>query len=129
MPFQRQFTIKRLLKAATFAATTGTGKVSTGGAVDISTYINAGGREMKAILEAAVTATSSLVVKLQESAGGTTTTWADITGAAFTALTTTGGTSEIHFKTNQRYVRALATRAICKGMTYTALLQVEKRVS
>lgn len=71
-------------------------------------YVSPGKREMKAVLMAyadtanAASDTFELVVKLQESATTVDSDFADITGAAFTAVTeaaTTGTLQQIHFQT------------------------------
>jgi len=83
---------------------------ATGSDVDLKGYINPGGRMMKAFISATgVSGTSpTMDVKIQEA--DSTASYTDITGAAFTQLTTTGN-EEIHFRTNKRYVRAIATLA------------------
>ena len=82
-------------------------------AVDVGAgYANVGGREMRAILSAVMTAnTTSVTVKLQDNTTSDTTGFADITGAAFAALTTTASAADIFFQTNKRYVRAVTTVA------------------
>jgi uncharacterized protein (UPF0264 family) len=84
----------------------------TGAAVDLSALNNPGGRAMKAILTIGSqdgTAPSNTVT-IEHSDTTTAADFAAITGAAFTAVTTTGtATEEIHFKTMKRYVRAVAT--------------------
>lgn len=84
----------------------------TGSAVDLSAFNNPGGRAMKAVLSiGSQDGTSpSNTVTIEHSDTTTAADFAAITGAAFTAVTTTGtATEEIHFKTTKRYVRAVAT--------------------
>lgn len=50
--------------------------------------------------------TPTLDLKIQESDDNSN--WSDITGATFTQLTA-AGREEIHFKSNKRYIRAVAT--------------------
>lgn len=113
MATQKNLAIKTLLIAQ--AATT----TVTGTSVDLQGTINPGGRNMKVFVDAQniVATTPSITVKIQDSPNNTTFT--DITGAAFTAITTNGAAGapvEIHFLTNNRYVRAVATY----GSTHTS---------
>ena len=110
---QQNLKIKNLLIAQ--AATT----TITGTSVDLQGFINPGGRNMKAFVDVqnVVATTPSITVKIQDSPNNTTFT--DITGAAFTAITTNGSANtpaELHFVTNNRYVRAVATY----GSTHTS---------
>lgn len=106
MPSQAQFTAVKLFSAVTRSTSTdGTG-------VDLSGYINPGGRNMKAILNCGSTdgTTPSVTVKLQDSTTTTAGDYTDISGAVFTAVTdTTGAFEAIHFITKKRYLRAVAT--------------------
>jgi hypothetical protein len=102
MATQKQLTIKNLFAALARTTTT------TGSAVDLFGSINAGGRNMKAYLDVgtALGTTPSVTISIQES--DNTTTFTDITGAAFAAVTT-AAQAELHFRTNKRYVRGVAT--------------------
>lgn len=107
MPNQANLAIKGLLIAQ--AATT----TVTGTSVDLQGTINPGGRNMKVFLDVQTVAgtTPSITVKIQDSPNGTTFT--DVTGAAFSAITTNltsaGTGTSLHLVTNNRYVRAVAT--------------------
>lgn len=101
---------------------------ATGADVDLKGYINPGGRQMKAFLSvSAVSGTSpTLDVKIQEA--DATSTYTDVTSASFTQLTTVSGNQEIHFRTNKRYVRAIATLGGTSPIFDAAVvLLVEKR--
>lgn len=100
----RAITVKSLFTPA--ARTTST----DGSAVDLQGLANIGKREFKAFVDVgtALGTTPSVTVKIQESDTTTAGDFTDITGATFTAFTT--GTNEaIHFQTQKRYVRAVAT--------------------
>ncbi len=88
--------------------------------LDLSPYANIGRHEMKAILSAgAVGGTSpSFAVKIQDSPDNSTFT--DISGASYAAITANQGATELHFKTNNRYVRAVTT---VTGTSPTAVLE------
>ncbi|TXH55825.1 MAG: hypothetical protein E6Q97_07990 [Desulfurellales bacterium] len=106
--------------AARTATANGTG-------VDLQGYTNPGGRQMKAILTNGTTSGTSptLDVKLQDSDDNST--FADITGATF-AQKTAAGNEEIQFRTNKRYVRAVATiGGTSPSFTFAVLLLVNKR--
>lgn len=121
MATQANFKIVELFAAARKSSS------ATGSDVDLKGYINPGGRQMKAFLSVTgVSGTSpTLDVKIQEA--DATSTYTDITSASFTQLTTTGS-QEIHFRTNKRYVRAIATLAGTSPVFDAAtLLLVEKR--
>lgn len=104
MATQSQFDIKVLVPAA------GRTTSATGAAVDLQNYINPGGRQMKALLDVGVITTAgTLDVKIQHSDTTTAGDFADISGATFTQVTASTGAEAIHFRTNKRYIRALAT--------------------
>lgn len=120
----REIKFQELLPAKVISATTnGTG-------VDLQGAINPGGREMKAILDIGSKSGTNPTcdVKIQES-DALGSGYTDISGAVFTQAT--AETSEqIHFRTNKRYVRAVATLG---GTTPTfgicVLLLTNKRFS
>lgn len=102
-------------------------------AVDLAAYAQVGRREMKAHFGAiCVSGTTSIGIKIQENttSGSGDAGWADITGAAITALTTQGYATQIHFSTAKRYIRAVSTLA---GTTISAqpfgIVLVERRVT
>lgn len=85
---------------------------ANGSAVDLQATIHPGGREIKAYLNLSSTAGTSPSVtgKIQDSDTTTAADFTDVSGATFTAITSTaGGTEAIHFQTNKRYVRAVLT--------------------
>ncbi len=102
-------TVTRLLKAQSASTT------QTGAAVDLADSINPGGRNVKAVLDVGSllgTAGTTLSVdcKIQDSNTTTAADFTDISGATFTQVTATAGAiAEIEFRTNKRYVRAVAT--------------------
>lgn len=102
---------------------------ANGTGVDLQGYTQPGGRQLKAILTNGTTSgtTPTLDVKLQDSDDNTTFT--DITGATF-AQKTAAGNEEIHFRTNKRYVRAVATiGGTSPSFTFAVLLLAQKRVA
>ena len=88
---------------------------ANGSAIDLASevsgqfnYLKAagpGGPELKAILTVG-TAGTTMDVKFQYSADGST-GWTDITGAAFTTVTT-ATTEQIHFVPPARYIRVIS---------------------
>lgn len=103
---QQQLAVKTLLIAQSATTTL------TGTSIDLQGTTNPGGRNMKVILDvqAVIGTTPSITVKIQDSPNNTTFT--DVTGAAFAAVTTNvaaGAPLTLHFVTNNRYVRAVAT--------------------
>lgn len=102
---------------------------ANGAGVDLQGYTQPGGRQMKAILTNGTTSGTSptLDVKIQESDDNSVFT--DISGATF-AQKTAAGNEEIHFRTNKRYVRAVATiGGTTPSFTFAVLLLVGKRVA
>lgn len=92
-------TVTAVVPVATFTSDT------NGSAIDIRNYSG----EAAVIMQAtAGSGDMTLDVKLQGSADGST-GWADITGAAFTQVTTTASTQKISINTNEtaRYIRAV----------------------
>lgn len=128
MPFQKNLTVRRLLSAR--VATTDT----QGSAIDLSTSINPGVRDMKAVLDVSALAGTAgagltLNVKLQHSNTTTAADFTDISGAAFTQVTSTaGGIEAIDFSTTRRYVRAAVTfGATATSATFGAYVVTENR--
>lgn len=122
MATQSQFEAKELLPAASQAAGT-----VNGTCVDLQGSINPGGRAMKAILNVGtISSGTSLDVKIQEGSQSNGSDATDITGAAFTQVTTVTGQQEIHFRTNKRYVRAVSV-AVGTAYVRACILLVEKR--
>ena len=107
MATQQNMAIKGLLIAQSATTTV------TGTSVDLQGTINPGGRNMKvfADLQGLAGTSPSVTIKIQDSPNNTTFT--DVSGAAFAAVTTNlnsdGRGTSLHFVTNNRYVRAVAT--------------------
>ena len=90
------------------------GDTLSGTEIDFQKYfVNPGKREMKAVLGAGITTTDSgtFNYKLQESLTTVDSDFSDISGATFTQVgdSDTLAMEEIHFYTNKRYVRGIAT--------------------
>ena len=81
---------------------------ANGAGVDLQPYANPGKKQLKAALSVGAKSGTSptLDVKMQDSDDNST--FADISGATFTQATDVTS-EEIHFQTNKRYVRAVAT--------------------
>lgn len=104
--FQENLEIKELLSPATRSTS------ANGSAVDLQATIHPGGRQIKAYLNLSSLAgtTPSVTGKIQDSDTTTSADFTDVSGASFTAVTSTaGGTEAIHFVTNKRYIRAVLT--------------------
>lgn len=120
----KQTTIVQLFNAAARTTTT------TGSAVDLAGYTNPGGRNIKAYLDVstALGTSASYTVKIQE--GDNTTTFTDITGATFTAVTTSNTGESIHFVTAKRYIRAIQTfTSNTTSVTSSGCILVENRIT
>lgn len=91
-----------------FGAATRTSSAN-GSAVDLSSVINTGVKEVAGYLNcgAASGTSPTLSVKFQDSDDGST-GWADINNAVFTQLTA-AGSQKITFPVSKRYIRAVAT--------------------
>lgn len=122
----QNLTIGVLMNLKTITTTT------QGSAVDLSTLNNPGGRQLKAHLAVGLQGgtSPSLTCKIQESDTTTAADFADITGATFTAVTTTGTANEaIHFKATKRYVRLVATTTSdTTSSTLSAVVIGEERI-
>ena len=123
MPSQQQFVALALATAAEYLTST------NHASVDLQGYINPGGRNMKAILNVgSMLGTTSVSFKMQDNTTSATAGYADITGATWTAVTTTVGAHQsIHFITNKRYVRAVSTFAADSSAVYGIELIAEAR--
>ena len=106
-----KFDVLTSLGPATRTSASAAATTYSGANVDLAAYINPGGRQMKAIMSlGTITSTGTLNVKIQESTTSAEAGFSDISGAAFTATADSGsltGSETIHFRTNNRYVRAL----------------------
>lgn len=104
MTAQAGLTIKHMI---TGRLTTTTPSTTAG--IDLRGYVNPGGRQMKVATKLANVAgtTPSVTIKIQDSSDDST--YNDVTGAAYSAATTNGDLGELHFRTSNRYVRAIAT--------------------
>jgi hypothetical protein len=103
-------TLQALVRTSAAAGAT----TYSGATVDLQAYVNPGGRQLKAFLNVGeTTSTGTLNVTIQESSTSAEAGFANITGAAFTATGDSASLSSgvaaetIHFRTNNRYVRAL----------------------
>jgi hypothetical protein len=124
MPTQKNMSIKNLFRSDSRTAT------ANGTGVDLQSTVHSGGRNMKAYLDVGTVSgtTPTLDVKIQDSPDNSV--WTDITGAAFAQKTATGTTEEIHFMTNKRYVRAVATiGGTSPNFNFGCYLLVENRMS
>jgi hypothetical protein len=105
----------------------------SGAAVDLAPYVNPGGRQLKALLNVgAVTSTGHLNVKMQESSTSAEAGFADIASATFTETggnASTIGSQEIHFRTNNRYVRALATIQHTGNIDFGVYVVAERKLT
>jgi hypothetical protein len=85
----------------------------TGAAVDLQGYVT--NRQLKSIVSAVVTGTDTdetLDVTMEESDTTVASDFAAITGAAHAQITEVAtAVSEMHFRTDKRYIRAVATIA------------------
>lgn len=127
---QRSLAVVNLVPITLAAITTNTNHT----AVDMlptAGNANIGRREMKCTASVLMTAnTTSDTIKLQDNTTSDTTGFADITGAAFTAATTSGELTPIHFTTNKRYIRAVSTVAgTTPSVQQTINILVEQRAS
>ena len=105
----------------------------SGSAVDLQNYVNPGGRQLKGMMNlGVVTATGTLAIRFQDSTTTAEVGFADIAGAAFTNTGNSGsltGSEAIHFRTNRRYVRAMAGIANTGSFVFAAAVLAEaKRV-
>ncbi len=93
-----------LLPSASYANTA----AATGAAIDLNDYEG----EAAITLMASAGGTGSVDVTIQDSSDGST-GWANISGAAFTQVTTAASQQKIALKTDgcKRYIRALGTIA------------------
>jgi hypothetical protein len=107
-----KFNVLTSLGPATRTSASAAATTYSGAAVDLQAYVNPGGRQLKALLSiGSITSTGTLNVKIQESSTSAEAGFSDISGAAFTATADSAsltGSEAIHFRTNNRYVRALA---------------------
>lgn len=114
--------------SASAAATT-----YSGAGIDLQTYVNPGGRRMKALLSLGnITSTGTLNVKIQESSTSAEAGYSDISGATFTATadsgSLTGGSQAIHFRTNNRYVRALGVITNTGNVDFAVYVVAESKL-
>lgn len=89
-------------------------------------FINGEGRCCAIQQIGAVSGTSpSLAGKIQESSDGST--WTDISGATFTAVTSTDNTQSISFDRTKRYLRYVATITGTSPSFQIAALMIEQK--
>ena len=108
---------------------------ASGATVDLANYVNPGGRQLKALLSiGAVTSTGHLNVKIQESSTSAEAGFSDISGATFTetgdsaSLSSGAANQVIHFRTNNRYVRAIATTQHTGNYDFAVYVVAERKV-
>ena len=105
----------------------------SGAAVDLSTYINPGGRQLKAILSVgSITSTGTLNVRIQESTTTAEAGFANLTtAAAFVATASSAsltGSETLHFRTNNRYVRAMAELSNTGQNQFSVYIVAERKL-
>ncbi len=104
----------------------------SGAVVDLRAYVNPGGREVEGILNVgAITSTGTLNVKFQGADSTAEGSFADISGASFTATGNSGsltGSEVIHFRTNQRYLRAIAAIANTGNFDFMVGVKAQARL-
>lgn len=127
-----KFDVLTTLGPATRTSATAAATTYSGAAVDLSAYINPGGRQMKAVLSlGTITSTGTLNVKIQESTTSAEAGFSDISGAAFTATADSGsltGSETIHFRTNNQYVRALQVITNTGNVDNSVYIVAEKKL-
>ena len=100
-----------IISGSLFATSTGvsTDANASGASVDIGPGVSNIMTAIQTVGGLAGTGTPTLTSKIQESTDGTT--WTDVTGGAFTAVTTTNQVEALPFKPTKRYVRTTGTVA------------------
>lgn len=117
------------------ATQTGPSVTVNSAAVDLQNNDQAGQKNYKAFLDVTSIAgtTPNFAAKIQESDSTTSTTFTDISGAAFTTVTTATGNAgpeSIYFRTNKRYVRLVSvTDAASTQAVLAAYLVSDLRVA
>lgn len=101
---------QQVISHSLFATSTGvsTDANAAGVSVDLIDSVSNIGTAIQVVGGLAGTGTPTLTSKVQESTDGTN-NWTDITGAGFTAVTTTGNVQAVPFKATKRYVRTTGT--------------------
>ena len=102
----------QLISGSLFATSTGvtTDANAAGASVDIGPSVGNILTAIQIVGGLAGTGTPTLTSKVQESTDGSN-NWTDVTGGAFTAVTTTNQVEAIPFKPTKRYVRTTGTVA------------------
>ena len=101
----------QLIAGSLFATSTGvtTDANAQGSSVDAAGAVSNIYTAVQIVGGLAGTGTPTLTSRVQESTDGTT--WTDVTGGAFTAVTTTNQVEAIPFKPTKRYIRTTGTVA------------------
>ena len=101
----------QLIAGSLFATSTGvtTDANAQGSSVDAAGAVSNIYTAVQIVGGLAGTGTPTLTSKVQESTDGST--WTDVTGGAFTAVTTTNQVEAIPFKPTKRYIRTTGTVA------------------
>jgi hypothetical protein len=118
-----------LIAGSLFATSTGvtTDANAQGASVDISPDVANVLTAIQQVGGLAGTGTPTLTSKVQESTDGSS--WTDVTGGGFTAVTTTNNVQAIPFKPTKRYVRTTGTVAGTNPVAEaTTLIYAPRRV-
>jgi hypothetical protein len=129
-----KFNVIPTLHAANRTSASAAATTYSGANVDLQAYTNPGGRQLKALLDMGpITSTGTFNVKMQSSTTSAEAGFADIAGATFTATGDSASFSnareEIHFRTNNRYVRAIAAITNTGNAEFGVYVVAERRLT
>lgn len=118
----------QLIAGSLFATSTGvtTDANAQGSSVDAAGAVSNIYTAVQIVGGLAGTGTPTLTSKVQESTDGTT--WTDVTGGAFTAVTTTNQVEAIPFKPTKRYIRTTGTVSGTNPVAETTTLIYAARI-
>ena len=113
---------QQIVSGSLFATSTGvsTDANAQGVSVDLASNVANVCTAVQVVGGLAGTGTPTLTSKIQESTDGTT--WTDVTGGGFTAVSTTSAVEAIPFKPTKRYVRTTGTVAGTSPVAETCTL-------
>lgn len=119
----------QLIAGSLFATSTGvtTDANAQGSSVDAAGAVSNIYTAVQIVGGLAGTGTPTLTSKVQESTDGTT--WTDVTGGAFTAVTTTNQVEAIPFKPTKRYIRTTGTVSGTSPVAETMTLIYAARIT